>query len=82
LYTPSIRKLLDSVFSILRFIKAQRLRWLGHIERMPEMQMPRRILKGRLYNRRRKGHPRMRWMDSVTADLATMGIGMEDKSSR
>jgi hypothetical protein len=41
---------------------------------MPEMQMPKRILKGRLDNRRRRGRPRMRWMDSVTADLATMGI--------
>jgi hypothetical protein len=66
----------------VRFIKAQRLRWLGHIERMPETQMPKRILKGRLDNRRRRGHPRMWWMDSVIVDLATMGIGMEDKSSR
>jgi hypothetical protein len=40
---------------------------------MPETQMPKRILKGRLDNRRR-GSPRMRWMDSVIADLATMGI--------
>jgi hypothetical protein len=37
--------------------------------------MPKRILKGRLDNRRRRGRPRMRWMDSVIADLATMGIG-------
>jgi hypothetical protein len=41
---------------------------------MPETQMPKRILKGRLDNRRRRGRPRMRWMDSVIADLATMGI--------
>jgi hypothetical protein len=41
---------------------------------MPETQMPKRILKGRLDNRRRRGHPRMRWMEGVIADLATMGI--------
>jgi hypothetical protein len=41
---------------------------------MPETQMPKRILKGRLDNRRRRGRPRKRWMDSVIADLATMGI--------
>jgi hypothetical protein len=41
---------------------------------MPKTQMPKRILKGRLDNRRRRGRPRMRWMDSVIADLATMGI--------
>jgi hypothetical protein len=40
---------------------------------MPETQMPKRILKGRLDNRR-SGRPRMRWMDSVIADLATIRI--------
>jgi hypothetical protein len=40
---------------------------------MPETLMPKRILKGRLDNRRR-GRPRIRWMDSVIADLASMGI--------
>jgi hypothetical protein len=59
---------------LVRFIKPQRLRWLGHVERMPETKMPKRTLKGRLDNRRRRGRPRMRWMDSVIADLATMGI--------
>jgi hypothetical protein len=59
---------------IVRFIKAQRLRWLGHVERMPETQMPKRILEGRLDNRRRRGRPRRRWIEDVMADLATMGI--------
>jgi hypothetical protein len=36
--------------------------------------MPKRILKGRLDNRKRTGRPRMRWMDSMIAELATMGI--------
>jgi hypothetical protein len=36
--------------------------------------MPKRILKGRIDNRRRRGRPRTRWMDSVIADRTTMGI--------
>ena len=50
---------------IVKFIKSQRLCWLGHVERM---------LKGRLYTTRRRGRPRMRWLDGVTEDLASMRI--------
>jgi hypothetical protein len=41
---------------------------------MPETQMPKRMLKGRLDNRRRSGRPRRRWIEDVMTDLATMGI--------
>jgi hypothetical protein len=40
---------------IVRFMKAQRIRWLGHVESMSEERMPKRMLKGRLFSRRRKG---------------------------
>jgi hypothetical protein len=42
----------------IRFIKPQRIRWLRH-ERMEDNAMPKRMLKGRLYSRRRKRRPRM-----------------------
>jgi hypothetical protein len=42
----------------VRFIKAQTIQWLGHVERMDEMAMPRRVLKGKLYAKRRITRPR------------------------
>jgi hypothetical protein len=54
---------------IVRFIMSQRIRWLGHVERMEENAMSKRMLKGRLYSKRRKGRPRMRWLDDVESDL-------------
>jgi hypothetical protein len=34
---------------IVKFIKAQRIRWLGHVERMEVGAMPRKMMEGRLF---------------------------------
>ena len=59
---------------IEKFIKAQRIRWLGHVKRMEDGAMPRRMMEGRLFIGRRKGRPRLRWMDDDVADLRVMKI--------
>jgi hypothetical protein len=59
---------------IVKFIKAQRIRWLGHVKRMEVGAMLRKMMEGRLYIARRKGRPRLRWMDDVIADLRIMKI--------
>jgi hypothetical protein len=65
---------------IVRFIKSQRIRWLGHVERMEENAMPKRMLKGRLYSKRRKGRPKMRWLDDVESDFKKMEVkGRKEK---
>jgi hypothetical protein len=58
----------------VKFIKAQRIRWLGHVKRMEEGAMARKVMEGRLFIGRRKGRPHLRWMDDVGADLKTMKI--------
>jgi hypothetical protein len=45
---------------------------LGHVERIEDNAMPKRMLKGRLYSKRRKERPRMRWLDDVESDLKNM----------
>jgi hypothetical protein len=60
---------------IVKFIKVQRIRWLGHVKRMEVGAMPRRMMKGRLFKGRRKGRPRLRWMDDVLTDLRAMSSG-------
>jgi hypothetical protein len=39
-----------------------------------------RMLKGRLYSKRRKGRPKMRWLDDVESDLKKMEVkGWKEK---
>jgi hypothetical protein len=45
---------------ITHFIKAQRLRWLGHVERMPEERDVKKIYKWKLIVSRPVGLPNIR----------------------
>ena len=41
------------------------LRWFGHVERMDEYHMARRVLMAELRGGRVRGRPRLGWMDGV-----------------
>jgi hypothetical protein len=47
---------------------------VGHVVRMEDNAMPKRMLKGRLYSKRRKGRPMMRCLEDVESDLKKMEV--------
>jgi hypothetical protein len=51
--------------SIVRMIKARRMRWAGHLARMGEVRTAYNILVGRPEGRRPLGRPRRRWEDNI-----------------
>ena len=61
--------------NVVRFIKAQRIRWAGHMARMGMDRVQRRIFEEQPMRGRPRGRPRRRWGDGVQRDLRTMGVG-------
>jgi GTP1/Obg family GTP-binding protein len=59
---------------IVRFIKSQRIRWLGHVEGMEDNAMLKRMLKGGLYSKIRKRRSPVRWLDDVESDLKKIEV--------
>jgi hypothetical protein len=59
---------------ILRFIKAQRINYLGHILRMDQTRPARRLLDWKPMGSKPVGRPRQRWQENVIEDLKKMKI--------
>jgi hypothetical protein len=55
-------------------VKARRIRWIGHVERMEDSRMHKRVMREKIYTRRKSGRPKVRWLDDIQEDLREMGI--------
>jgi len=60
--------------NIVKWIKGQRISWLGHLERMEEDRMPQKIFTQELEGKRRRGRPRKGWKEEVGRDLQVLGV--------
>ena len=52
----------------MKDIKIRRLQWAGHIIRMEEERIPKKVLNGNFHTTRPVGSPRTRWADVVQRD--------------
>ena len=50
------------------------LRWFGHVERIDECNMARRVLMAEVNGGRVRGRPRLGWMDGVMVALGNSGM--------
>jgi hypothetical protein len=51
--------------TIIETIRLYRLHWFGHVQRMEEIRIPKRVLYMYLGTTRLRGRPRNRWQDEV-----------------
>ncbi|XP_062714811.1 uncharacterized protein LOC134291290 [Aedes albopictus] len=59
--------------SIQKVVKAGRIRWAGHVARMPDNNPAKLVFATDPVGTRRRGAQRARWADQVERDLASIG---------
>jgi hypothetical protein len=68
-----IDNLIEGV-DIVRFIKAQRIKWLGHIQKINQARPTRKLLDWKHMGTRPVGRPRHQWQEYVMEDLKKLKI--------
>lgn len=64
---------------LVDIVKAQRMKWAGHVARHNEKSVQRAVLEGIHHGTRPVGRPRKRWKDGVREDAGLVGLdGDED----
>jgi hypothetical protein len=59
---------------VIAEIKSKRLECLGHVLKMKENRIVKRVFEGHPSGRRNTGRPRKRWLDDIEKDLRLMKV--------
>jgi hypothetical protein len=64
----------DRISDIVKAIKIRRLKWMGHLVRMQDLDPSRKLTFLKPGSTRRVGESKMRWFESVEEYLKKMGV--------
>jgi hypothetical protein len=78
----TIREIMEVGKNILEVILKKRLRWFGHVKKMPGNRLALKILEWEPEGTRRRGRPKERWIDGVRRSLTNHGLTEEDTRDR
>jgi hypothetical protein len=78
----TIREIMEVRKNILEVIEEKRLRWFGHVKRMPVNRLPLKVLEWEPEGTRRRGRPKERWLDGVRQSMTNHGLTEEDSRDR
>jgi len=58
----------------INYIKAQRLSWFGHVQRMAYTRTVNKIFTWKPLTKRSQGRPKYRWEDNIKQDICQLKI--------
>lgn len=59
-----LRRLFGEV-TVFNYMKAERLIWFGHIQRMGQTRLPKQVTRSNPRRIKKRGHPRTRWQHNT-----------------
>jgi hypothetical protein len=68
--------------NIFEVNEEKRLRWFGHVKRMPGNRLPLKIVEWEPEGTRRRGRPKERWIDGLRRCMTSHGLTEEDTRDR
>ena len=54
------------------------LKWFGHMERMDESRLVKKIMHANVWGERPRGRPRLGWAEGVKTALGVRGLSIEE----
>ena len=77
-----IKQKMNVVISLLDDIKTQQLQWYGHVQRMEEERLPKKVRKWSTSGRRKQGRPKATWAEGIRGLMGEKGLMEEDWKDR
>ena len=68
--------------SLLEDIKTIQLKWYGHIQRMEEGRLPKKVMKWSPPRRRKRGRPKLTCAEEIRVLMEEKGLMEEDWNNR
>jgi len=77
-----IKQKMNVTRSLLADIKTKQLQWYGHVQRMEEGRVPTEVTKWRPPGRRKRGRPKLTWVEVIRGLMGEKGLMEEDWNER
>ena len=77
-----IKQKINVTRSLLEDIKTKQLKWYGHVQRMEEGRLPKKVMKWSPPVRRKRGRPKLTLAEEIIGLMDEKGLMEEDWNDR